>query len=185
MRRCDWAGNDELMVRYHDTEWGVPKRDDRRLFESLVLDGAQAGLSWATILKKRENYRRAFDGFNPEIVAAYDDSKVAELLADPGIVRNRQKIAAAIGNAKALGPVREEFGSFAAYIWGFVGGEPIRNSWINLDEVPAKTKESEEMSKDLRRRGFKFVGPTICYAFMQAEGLVNDHLVDCFRYDEV
>ena len=185
MRRCDWAGNDELMVCYHDTEWCVPKRDDRRLFESLVLDGAQAGLSWATILNKRENYRRAFDGFDPEIVAAYDDSKIAELLVDPGIVRNRQKIAAAIGNARALGPVREEFGSFAAYIWGFVGGEPTKNSWISFDEVPAKTKESEEMSKDLRSRGFKFVGPTICYAFMQAEGLVNDHLVDCFRYDEV
>ena len=180
MRRCDWAGNDELMVRYHDTEWGVPKRDDRRLFESLVLDGAQAGLSWATILNKRENYRRAFDGFDPEIVAAYDDSKIAELLADPGIVRNRQKIAAAIGNARALGPAREEFGSFAAYIWGFVGGKPIRNSWNSFDEVPAMTKESEKMSKDLRSRGFKFVGPTICYAFMQAEGLANDHLVDCF-----
>ena len=185
MRRCDWAGNDELMVRYHDTEWGVPKRDDRRLFESLVLDGAQAGLSWATILNKRENYRRAFDWFDPEIVAAYDDSKVAELLADPGIVRNRQKIAAAIGNAKALGPLREEFGSFTAYIWGFVGGKTIKNSWYSLHDVPAKTKESEAMSKDLRSRGFKFVGPTICYAFMQAEGLVNDHLVDCFRYDEV
>ena len=144
MRRCDWAGNDELMVRYHDTEWGVPKREDRRLFESLVLDGAQAGLSWATILKKRENYRCAFDGFDPEIVAAYDESKVAELLADPGIVRNRQKINAAIGNARALGPVREEFGSFAAYIWGFVGGEPIRNSWNSFDEVPAMTKESED-----------------------------------------
>ena len=172
MRRCDWAGNDELMVRYHDTEWGVPKRDDRRLFESLVLDGAQAGLSWATILNKRENYRRAFDRFDPEIVAAYDDSKVTGLLADPGIVRNRQKIAAAIGNAKAL-------------IWSFVGRDPIKNSWNSMAEVPAKTKESEAMSKDLRIRGFKFVGPTICYAFMQAEGLVNDHLVDCFRYHEV
>ena len=185
MRRCDWAGNDELMVRYHDTEWGVPKRDDRRLFESLVLDGAQAGLSWATILNKRENYRRAFDGFDPDIVAAYDESKIAELLADTGIVRNRQKIAAAIGNARALGPVQQQHGSFAAYIWGFVGSKPIRNSWTSMGEVPAKTNESEAMSKDLRSRGFKFVGPTICYAFMQAEGLVNDHLVDCFRYDEV
>ena len=185
MKRCDWAGTDELMVRYHDTEWGVPKYDDTRLFESLVLDGAQAGLSWATILNKRENYRRAFDGFDPDIVAAYDDTKVAELLADPGIVRNRQKIAAAIGNARAVGPIRQEFGSFAEYIWGFVGGKTIRNSWISMGEVPASTKESEEMSKDLRRRRFKFVGPTICYAFMQAEGLVNDHLVDCFRYDEV
>ena len=185
MNRCDWAGTDELMVRYHDTEWGVPKHDDTRLFESLVLDGAQAGLSWATILNKRENYRRAFDGFDPDIVAAYDGSKVTELLADPGIVRNRQKIAAAIGNAKAVGPVREEFGSFDTYIWSFVGGKPIRNSWDSMDDVPAKSKESEAMSKDLRRRGFKFVGPTICYAFMQAEGLVNDHLVDCFRYSEV
>ena len=173
------------MGRYHDTEWGVPKYDDMRLFESLVLDGAQAGLSWATILNKRENYRRAFDGFDPDIVAAYDDTKVAELLADPGIVRNRQKIAAAIGNAKAVGPIRQEFGSFAEYIWGFVDGKTIRNSWKSMDEVPASTKESEEMSKDLRRRRFKFVGPTICYVFMQAEGLVNDHLVDCFRYDEV
>ena len=185
MRRCDWAGNDELMVRYHDTEWGVPKHDDRRLFESLVLDGAQAGLSWSTILNKRENYRRAFDGFDPDVIAAYDGSKVAELLADPGIVRNRQKIAAAIGNARALAPMQAEFGSFAAYIWSFVDGKTIRNSWNSMDEVPAKTKESEAMSKDLRSRGFKFVGPTICYAFMQAEGLVNDHLVDCFRYDEV
>ncbi len=185
MKRCDWAGNDDLMVRYHDTEWGVPKHDDRRLFESLVLDGAQAGLSWSTILNKRENYRRAFDGFDPAIVAGYDESKVAGLLADPGIVRNRQKISAAIGNARAVGPVQAEFGSFAAYIWGFVDGRTIRNSWKSMDEVPASTKESAAMSKDLRRRGFKFVGPTICYAFMQAEGLVNDHLVDCFRYDEV
>ncbi len=185
MRRCDWAGNEDLMVRYHDTEWGVPKHDDRRLFEALVLDGAQAGLSWATILNKRESYRRAFDGFDPEIVAAYDDSKLAELLADAGIVRNRQKIASAIGNAKAFAPVQEEFGSFAAYIWRFVDGRPIKSSWKSVDELPARTKESEAMSRDLRRRGFKFVGPTICYAFMQAEGLVNDHLVYCFRYDEV
>ena len=185
MRSCDWAGNDELMVRYHDTEWGVPKHDDRRLFESLVLDGAQAGLSWSTILNKRENYRRAFDGFDPDTVAAYDKSKIAELLADQGIVRNRQKIVAAIGNARALTPIQAEFGSFAVYIWSFVDGKTIRNSWDSMDEVPAKTKESEAMGKDLRSRGFKFVGPTICYAFMQAEGLVNDHLVDCFRYDEV
>ena len=185
MKRCDWAGTDELMVRYHDTEWGVPKHDDRRLFESLVLDGAQAGLSWSTILNKRENYRRAFEGFDPDFIAVYNDTKVAELLADPGIVRNRQKIAAAIANAKALEPIREEFGSFASYIWSFVDGKTIRNSWNSMDQVPAKSTESEAMSKDLRRRGFKFVGPTICYAFMQAEGLVNDHLVDCFRYDEV
>ena len=185
MRRCDWTGDDELMVRYHDTEWGVPKRDDRRLFESLVLDGAQAGLSWATILNRREGYRRAFDGFDPEIVSRYGDSKFAEMLADPGIVRNRQKIASAIGNARAFLLVQREFGSFAAYVWGFVDGRPIRNSWKSLDELPARTKESEAMSRDLRSRGFSFVGPTICYAFMQAEGLVNDHLVDCFRYDQV
>ena len=185
MNRCGWTGDDPLMVEYHDAEWGVPKHDDRRLFESLVLDGAQAGLSWSTILKKRENYRRAFDGFDPEAVARYDDAKVAELLADAGIVRNRQKIASAIENAKALFPVKEEFGSFDAYIWGFVGGKPIKNAWKSLDEMPAKTEESEAMRKDLRLRGFKFVGPKICYAFMQAEGMVNDHLIDCFRYDEV
>ena len=185
MRRCDWTGDDELMVRYHDTEWGVPKWDDRRLFESLVLDGAQAGLSWATILNRREGYRRAFDCFDPVIVSRYDDSKLAQLLADPGIIRNRQKIASAIGNARAFLPVQREFGSFAAYVWGFVDGTPIRNCWKSLDELPARTKESEAMSRDLRSRGFSFVGPTICYAFMQAEGLVNDHLVDCFRYDQV
>jgi DNA-3-methyladenine glycosylase I len=185
MKRCEWTGDDPLMVQYHDTEWGVPKHDDRRLFESLVLDGAQAGLSWATILRKRENYRKAFDGFDPELVARYDDAKVAELLSDAGIVRNRQKIASAIENAKALGLVGREFGSFDAYLWAFVGGKPIKNAWKSLEQLPAKTEESEAMSKDLRKRGFKFVGPTICYAFMQAEGMVNDHLVDCFRYDEV
>ena len=185
MKRCEWTGDDPLMVQYHDTEWGVPKHDDRRLFESLVLDGAQAGLSWATILRKRENYRKAFDGFDPELVARYDDAKVAELLSDAGIVRNRQKIASAIENANALGLVRREFGSFDAYLWAFVGGKPIKNEWKSLEQIPAKTEESEAMSKDLRERGFKFVGPTICYAFMQAEGMVNDHLVDCFRYDEV
>ena len=183
--RCNWTGEDPLMVLYHDTEWGVPKHDDARLFESLILDGAQAGLSWTTILRKRENYRKAFDGFDPELVARYDDAKVAELLSDAGIVRNRQKIASAIGNARALAPVQKEFGSFAAYLWGFVGGEPIKNAWQSLEQVPAKTGASEAMSKDLLKRGFKFVGPTICYAFMQAEGLVNDHLVDCFRYDQV
>ena len=165
MTRCSWTGEDPLMVQYHDTEWGVPKHDDGRLFESLVLDGAQAGLSWTTILKKRENYRRAFDGFDPELV--------------------RQKIASAIGNARAIAPVQREFGSFAAYLWGFVGGEPIKNAWESLEQIPAKTKESGAMSKDLRKRGFNFVGPTICYAFMQAEGMVNDHLVDCYRYDQV
>jgi DNA-3-methyladenine glycosylase I len=185
MKRCNWPGEDPLMMQYHDTEWGVPKHDDGRLFESLVLDGAQAGLSWTTILRKRENYRKAFDGFDPEIVARYDDAKVAELLSDAGIVRNRQKIASAIENARALAPIQEEFGSFAAYVWGFVGDEPIKNARTSLEQIPAKTEASEAMSKDLRKRGFKFVGPTICYAFMQAEGLVNDHMVDCFRYDQV
>ena len=185
MDRCGWAGDAPLMVEYHDAEWGVPKHDDKRLFESLVLDGAQAGLSWATILNKRENYRRAFDGLDPEVVARYDDAKVASLLGDAGIVRNRQKIASAIENARAVVSVQEKFGSFDAYIWSFVGGKPIKNAWKTLDELPENTEESKAMSKDLRRRGFKFVGPTICYAFMQAEGMVNDHLLDCFRYEEV
>ena len=185
MRRCDWAGSDELMVRYHDTEWGVPKHDDRRLFEALVLDGAQAGLSWATILNKRENYRRAFDGFDPVKVAEYGDDKVAELLDNPGIVRNRLKVAAAIGNARAFLDAQQEFGSFDAFIWSFVGGSPVRNAWQSLAEIPAKTPASEAMSKALRRRGFRFVGPTICYAFMQATGMVNDHTTDCFRYGEI
>lgn len=185
MNRCGWTGDAPLMVEYHDAEWGVPKHDDKRLFESLVLDGAQAGLSWATILNKRENYRRAFDGLDPEVVARYDDAKVASLLGDAGIVRNRQKIASAIENARAVVSVQEKFGSFDAYIWSFVGGKPIKNAWKTLDELPENTEESKAMSKDLRRRGFKFVGPTICYAFMQAEGMVNDHLLDCFRYEEV
>lgn len=183
--RCAWAGDDPLHVAYHDEEWGVPVHDDRTLFEFLILEGAQAGLSWSTILKKRENYRRAFDGFDPRKVAAYGDAKVAKLLADPGIVRNRLKVAAAISNARAFLGVQDEFGSFDAYIWGFVGGTPLVNAWRSLSEIPAQTPESVATSKDLLKRGFKFVGPTICYAFMQAVGMVNDHTLDCFRYKEL
>jgi DNA-3-methyladenine glycosylase I len=183
--RCQWAGSDPLYVAYHDLEWGVPVHDDRTIFEFLILEGAQAGLSWSTILKKRDAYRAAFDNFDPASVAAYDETKVAELLANPGIVRNRAKIASAIKNAQAFLAVQQEFGSFSAYVWQFVGGRPKQNSWQSLSEIPASTPESEAMSKDLRKRGFNFVGPTICYAHMQATGLVNDHVVDCFRYGEL
>ena len=179
--RCTWARND-LAVLYHDQEWGVPLHGDRGLFEFLVLEGAQAGLSWDTILKKRDNYRAAFDDFEPAIVAGYDQHKVRRLLGDAGIVRNRLKITSAIGNAQALLKVAEEFGSFDRYIWQFVGGKPRINRWKSSSQVPARTAESDEMSKDLRKRGFRFVGSTICYAFMQAVGMVNDHLVTCFRY---
>ena len=173
------------MIVYHDTEWGVPLHDDRALFEFLILEGAQAGLSWSTILNKRENYRAAFDGFDARKVARYGESKVAALLANAGIVRNRLKIAAAVGNAKAFLAVQREFGNFDAYIWGFVEGRPIRNAWRAGQPVPAHTAESDAMSKDLARRGFRFVGSTICYAFMQAVGMVNDHAVECFRYSGV
>jgi len=184
--RCAWASlADPLYLAYHDTEWGVPLHDDRALFEFLVLEGAQAGLSWATILYKRENYRQAFDRFDPRKVARYDARKVRSLLADAGIVRNRLKIAAAIQNAKASLAVQKEYGSFDAYIWQFVGGQPKKNAWKTLKAIPARTPASEAMSKDLIRRGFRFVGPTICYAFMQATGMINDHTVDCFRYDQV
>jgi len=184
--RCAWASlADPLYLAYHDTEWGVPLHDDRALFEFLILEGAQAGLSWATILHKRENYRRALDRFDPRKVARYDARKVRSLLADAGIVRNRLKIAAAIQNAKACLAMQKEYGSFDAYIWQFVGGQPKKNAWKTLKAIPARTPESEAMSKDLIRRGFRFVGPTICYAFMQATGMVNDHTVDCFRYDQV
>lgn len=185
MKRCDWAGADPLYIAYHDREWGVPEHEDRKLFEMLILEGAQAGLSWSTILKKRVNYRRAFDNFDPEKVAAYGEDKFAELMADPGIVRNRLKVNAAILNARAFSAVKEEFGSFNDYVWRFVGGKPIVNAWKKLGEIPAQTAESEAMSKDLKKRGFRFVGPTICYAFMQAVGMVNDHVVDCFRYQEL
>lgn len=183
--RCAWAGNDPLYIAYHDSEWGVPVHDDRALFEFLILEGAQAGLSWITILRKREAYRAAFAGFDAAAVAAYDDAKLAELLANPGIVRNRLKIQSAVTNARAFLRVQEEFGSFDAYIWRFVDGRPRRNAWRALSEVPAETPESRALSKDLIRRGFRFVGPTIMYAHMQATGMVNDHVVDCFRYAEV
>jgi DNA-3-methyladenine glycosylase I len=173
------------MVAYHDTEWGVPLHDDRLLFEFLVLEGAQAGLSWLTVLKKRENYRKAFDDFDPEKVANYGDEKIKTLLTDQGIIRNRRKIEGAVINARAFHEVHSSFGSFDQYIWGFVNGRPIHNRWKSIDQVPAETKESKELSVDLKKRGFTFVGPTICYAFMQAVGMVNDHLVNCFRHEEI
>jgi DNA-3-methyladenine glycosylase I len=181
LNRCAWA-KDDLYIVYHDKEWGVPVHDDRLLFEFLILEGAQAGLSWITILKKRENYRRAFDRFDPRKVARYSRGKIHKMLADAGIVRNRLKIESAVQNAKAFLAVQKEFGSFDRYIWQFVGGRPIRNHWRSLKQVPPRTSESDAMSKDLIKRGFKFVGSTICYAFMQAVGLVNDHTTDCFRY---
>jgi DNA-3-methyladenine glycosylase I len=184
MPRCTWA-TVEPNITYHDKEWGVPVHDDRRLFEFLILEGAQAGLSWTTILKKRENYRKAFDGFHPQKIAGYGAREVRRLLRDTGIVRNRLKIAAAIGNAKAFLIVRKEFGSFDAYLWQFVSGNPIQNRWRRMADVPARTIESDSMSRDLQRRGFKFVGSTICYALMQAVGMVNDHLVTCPRHKDV
>lgn len=183
--RCAWSVSDPLYIQYHDTEWGVPVHDDRALFEFLVLEGAQAGLSWITILRKRENYRLAFDGFDPAVVARYGPEKIAELLANPGIVRNRQKINSAVRNAQAFLKVQDEFGSFDAYIWRFSGGQPIHNSRKSLSEIPARTAESDALSKDLLKRGFSFVGSTICYAHMQATGMVNDHTLDCFRYREL
>lgn len=184
MQRCSWPKS-ELDIAYHDTEWGVPVHDDRLLFEMLILEGAQAGLSWSTILKKRENYRRACDNFDARQIAKYDDRRIKSLLADEGIVRNRLKIAATIQNAKSFLAVQKEFGSFDAYIWQFVGGKPIQNQRKSLKEIPARTPESDAMSKDLLKRGFKFVGSTICYAFMQAVGMVNDHTVDCFRQKQL
>ena len=182
MTRCDWVPEaDRLYVAYHDEEWGVPSHDERHLFEMLILEGAQAGLSWSTILKKREGYQRAFAGFDPEQVARFDDKAVGRLMADAAIVRNRAKIEAAIGNASAT----LEAGSLDELVWSFVDGRPLQNSWNTITEIPAETAESKAMSKELKRRGFRFVGPTICYAFMQACGLVNDHTVDCFRYREV
>ena len=180
--RCGWAGTDPLYVAYHDTEWGVPVHDDRHLFEMLTLEGAQAGLSWITILKKRENYRKAFGGFHPSRIARYDAKKVRALLANEGIVRNRLKIASTISNAAAFLEIQKEFGSFDSYIWQFVGGKPQQNHRKSLRDIPARTEVSDAMSKDLKKRGFRFVGSTICYAFMQAVGMVNDHTSDCFRY---
>ena len=185
MKRCNWANGSDLLQSYHDHEWGTEVHDDRTLFEFLVLEGAQAGLSWSTILRKREAYRKAFDHFDARKVARYSEKTVARLLADPGIIRNRLKISAAITNARAFLEVQKEFGSFDRYIWQFVDGRPIRNSWKAMTDVPASTPASIAMSKDLQKRGFKFVGPTICYAFMQAVGMVNDHVVDCFRYKEL
>ena len=183
--RCPWAGSDPLYLAYHDEEWGVPLHDERRLFEMLVLEGAQAGLSWLTILRRREGYRRAFDGFDPGAVARYGRRDVQRLLADGGIIRNRLKIDSAVNNARAFLAVQEEFGSFDAYVWRFVDGKPRQNAWTAQDEAPAQTPVSHALSKDLRGRGFTFVGPTICYAHMQATGMVNDHLVGCFRHREV
>jgi DNA-3-methyladenine glycosylase I len=185
-KRCHWAdGGSTLYTAYHDEEWGVPQHDDRVLFEFLILEGAQAGLSWSTILNKRENYRKAFSRFDVRKVAKYDEAKIARLLQDPGIVRNRLKVAATVANARAFIEVQQEFGSFDAYIWKFVGGAPRRNAWRSHKQVPASTAESDAMSKDLKRRGFKFVGSTIMYAFMQATGMVNDHAVSCFRWKQL
>lgn len=181
--RCAWVPlNDPLYVAYHDEEWGVPVHDDRLIFEFLILEGFQAGLSWSTILHKRENFRLAFDGFEPVKIAQYDDAKIAQLLANPGIVRNRLKVHAAVINARAFLNIQQEYGSFDAYAWQFTDGKPVKNAWQNLSEIPARTSQSDALSKDLLRRGFKFVGSTIVYAHMQAAGMVNDHTVDCFRY---
>ena len=185
MERCPWCEGFDLYREYHDREWGVPLRDDRALFELLILEGAQAGLSWSTVLKKREHYRRVFDGFDPERIARYDEAKVAALLADPGIIRNRAKVAATIGNARAWLAMRAAGQSFSDFLWQFVGGRPIVNHWQSLAEVPAKTAQSDAMSKALAKAGFKFVGSTICYAFMQASGMVNDHLLTCPRHAEI
>lgn len=183
MKRCDWVNNDPLYIQYHDEEWGVPVYDDHKLFEFLNLEGAQAGLSWYTILKKRENYRAAFEQFDPEKIVLYDEQKVEQLLQNEGIVRNRRKVEAVVSNAKAYLQVEEEFGSFSKYIWSFVDHQPIQNHFTTIKEVPASTELSHELSKDLKKRGFKFVGPTICYAFMQAVGMVNDHITSCHCYN--
>ena len=183
--RCQWAGNDPLYIAYHDEQWGVPLHDDRKLFEMLVLEGAQAGLSWITILRKRENYRHAFDNFDPNIVAGYGQAKIDELLENPGIIRNKLKVRSAVQNARAFLKVQKEFGSFDTYMWAFVDHKPIQNAWKTMSELPAATPLSEQISKDLKKRGFNFVGPTIIYAHMQAVGMVNDHTTDCFRYQQV
>jgi len=185
INRCGWSITDPLMIEYHDNEWGVPVHDDRKHFEMIVLDGAQAGLSWQTVLRKREAYREAFDNFDYVKVARYNERKIAELLDNPGIIRNRLKVSSAVKNAKAFLTVREEFGTFDDYIWQFVEGKPIHNSWKSLRELPAKTSISDAMSKDMKKRGFSFVGSTICYAYMQAAGMVNDHTTECFRHGEL
>ena len=185
-QRCAWVPtNDPLYVAYHDLEWGVPVHEDQLLFEFLILEGFQAGLSWRTVLYKRDNFRQAFDDFDPLKIAAYEEGKIAELLANPGIIRNKLKVHASIANARAFLKVKEEFGSFDAYIWQFTGGKTLKNAWTTVAELPARTPESDAMSKDLLQRGFRFVGSTICYAHMQATGMVNDHTVDCFRYNQV
>lgn len=184
-KRCDWAGPDPDYIRYHDTQWGVPVHDDNTLFEFIVLEGAQAGLSWLTILKKREHYRKVFDNFNPDIIARYDDKKIARLLADPGIIRNRKKIQSAIANARAFLNIIEKFGTFDAYIWEQVDGKPVKNAWQTVHEIPAETPVSRKISRNLKQNGFTFMGPVICYAFMQATGMVNDHIVSCFRYNQI
>ena len=183
--RCAWGRMDELYIAYHDNEWGVPVYDDQKIFEFLVLESAQAGLSWITVLRKRENYRRAFAGFDPKRIAKFSQRDVEKLLGNAGIIRNRLKIEAAINNARCFLEIQKEFGSFAKYIWGFVGGKPLRNKWKKISDLPVTTKEAEALSKDLKKRGFKFLGPTVIYAHMQATGMVNDHIVDCFRYHEV
>ena len=185
MHRCSWAGTDPVYVDYHDREWGVPMHDERTLFEMLILDGAQAGLSWITILKKRDNYRAAFDNFDAAKMARYNERKVQSLLKNPGIVRNRLKVGAAIQNARMLLKLQEQEGNLAEYLWRYVNGKPVINAWRSIKEIPARTPLSDTISKDLSRRGFKFVGPTICYAFMQAMGMVNDHTIDCFRYRQL
>lgn len=185
IKRCKWVTDDSIYIEYHDKEWGIPVHDDRKLFEFLILEGAQAGLSWITILKKRENYRKVFDDFDPVKVAQYGEEKIQELLSNKGIVRNRRKIESTVNNAKEFLAIQKEFGSFDKYIWQFVGGSPKINNWNRIEEVPVTTVESDLMSKDLKKRGFKFVGSTICYSFMQAVGMVNDHTTDCFRYSEV
>jgi len=183
--KCEWTGENLRLIEYHDNEWGIPEHDDQKLFEFLTLEGAQAGLSWLTILNKRDNYRNACDNFDARMIAEYDEQKIEELLSNKGIVRNKLKIKSTIQNAKSFLAIQKEFGSFDAYIWQFVGGKPKKNAWKTLKEIPSTTVESETMSKDLIKREFKFVGSTICYAFMQAAGMVNDHVIDCFRYNEI
>lgn len=185
MKRCDWCGNDELYIKYHDEEWGVPVHDDNKHFEFLVLESAQAGLSWITILKKRENYKEAYDNFDPIKVSKYNEEKVEELRNNPGIVRNKRKIEASINNAQRFLEIQKEFGSFDKYIWKFVNNDPVKNEWNNISEIPANTELSSKISKDLKKRGFRFVGSTTIYSYLQAAGLINDHIKDCFRYNEV
>lgn len=184
-KRCEWVGNDPLYIAYHDKEWGVPVYDDKKLFEFLILEGAQAGLSWITILKRREGYRKAFANFNSQEVAKFNDSQIAELLQNSDIIRNKLKIRSAVNNAQQFLEVQKEFGSFSNYQWQFVGNKPIQNKWAKNDQIPAVTERAEQLSKDLKRRGFSFVGPTIIYAHMQAVGMVNDHTIDCFRYNDI